>query len=53
MLSDRFCISSNGSVNVTLSPQQMVSCDGSAYGCLGGYLSNSFKYMTSVGLVTD
>jgi cathepsin B len=34
-LSDRFCIASNGSTNVVLSPQDLVSCDTTDAGCNG------------------
>ena len=35
VLSDRFCIASEGAVNVILSPQDMVSCDKADMGCNG------------------
>ncbi len=53
VLSDRFCIKSNKTINVVLSPQDMVSCDKAEFGCGGGYLSKSFAYLTSTGIVTD
>lgn len=52
-LSDRFCLASNGTVNEVLSPQFMVSCDKSNYGCNGGYLSNAWNFMKKQGLPTD
>jgi len=52
-LSDRFCVASNGSINVVLSPQDLVSCDSSDYGCDGGYLQNAWAYMTNSGVVPD
>eukprot|EP00762_Andalucia_godoyi_P002432 ANDGO_02713.mRNA.1 Cathepsin B-like cysteine proteinase 5 len=52
-LSDRFCIQSNGKVNVVLSPQWLVSCDTSSLGCQGGYLDTTWEYMESTGLPTD
>lgn len=36
MLADRFCISSEGAVDVILSPQFLVSCDFENAGCNGG-----------------
>jgi len=53
VLSDRFCIASSGKVNVILSPQDLVSCDSSDYGCNGGYLQNEWQYMVSTGVVPD
>jgi cathepsin B len=52
-LSDRFAISSNGNVNVVLSPEDMVSCDSSDYGCGGGYLENAWEYLENSGIVTE
>ena len=53
VLSDRFCIASSGSVNVVLSPQEMVSCDYFDLGCNGGMLSNSWTYLRYFGIATD
>jgi len=53
VLSDRFCIASNGSINVVLSPQYLVSCDTSDYGCDGGYLANSWQFLQETGIPTD
>lgn len=52
-LSDRFNIFSNNTVNVVLSPQDLVSCDGDNYGCDGGYPILAWQYMQSLGVVTD
>ena len=38
-LSDRFAIMSNGTTNVVLSPEDLVSCDTTNQGCNGGYLN--------------
>lgn len=51
-LSDRFCIHTDGNVNVTLSPQDMVACDFENYGCSGGYLINSVDYLESEGIAS-
>ena len=40
-------------INVRLSPQDMVSCDFSNYGCNGGYLTPSVSYLMAEGLVSD
>jgi cathepsin B len=53
VLSDRFCIASSGSVNLVLSPQYLVSCDTSDYGCDGGYLANSWQFLQQTGIPTD
>jgi len=52
-LSDRFCIASNGSTNVILSPQYLVSCDKLAFGCNGGNIYQSWLFMSNTGVVTD
>lgn len=33
MLEDRFCIHSNGNINLRLSPEDMISCDYNNGGC--------------------
>jgi cathepsin B len=53
VLSDRFCISSNNGVNVVLSPQDLVSCDGQDFGCEGGYVDKSWDYIRDTGIVSD
>jgi len=50
-LSDRFCIA--GGANVVLSPQDLVSCDSSNYGCQGGYLDLAWQYMEQTGVPSD
>jgi len=53
VLSDRFCIASEGKINVVLSPQDMVSCDYFDMGCNGGILTASWLYLRMFGIVTD
>ena len=53
VLSDRFCIASEGKVNVVLSPQDMVSCDYFDHGCNGGILTASWMYLRLFGIVSD
>jgi len=53
VLSDRFCIASKGSVDVVLSPEYLVDCDKSDYGCNGGYLDRSWNFLTKTGIPTD
>jgi cathepsin B len=50
-LSDRIAI--QGGPSVVLSPQQLVSCDTSNYGCEGGYLNLAWQYMQTTGVVAD
>lgn len=49
-LSDRFCIAGK---DLILSPQYLVSCDGSDDGCGGGRLSSAWQYMNKHGIATD
>ncbi len=53
VLSDRFCIASKGKVNNVLSPQDLVSCDTSEFGCQGGYVNKTWDFLTKQGIVTD
>lgn len=53
-LSDRFAIATNLATNVTLSPQDLVSCDTDQnQGCNGGYPLVAWQYMQSTGVVAD
>jgi cathepsin B len=53
VLSDRFAIASQGSDDAVLSPEDLVSCDGTDMGCQGGMLSNAWNYLANTGIVTD
>ncbi len=53
VVSDRFCIATNGSVNVIMSPQDLVSCDKNDFGCDGGYVDKSWDYIRDHGIVSD
>ena len=53
MLTDRFCIHSEGQINVTLSPQDMVSCNWENLGCNGGLLIPTIDYLITEGVVSD
>ncbi len=53
VLSDRFCIASEGKINIALSPQDMISCDYFDHGCNGGILTASWLYLRLFGIVTD
>lgn len=52
VLSDRVAIAS-GKPSPVLSPQDLVSCDTSDYGCRGGYLDRAWKYLVNTGIATD
>lgn len=53
VLSDRFCIASQGKTNVVLSPGDLVGCDTADGGCNGGMLNTAWEYMTYSGLALD
>ena len=53
VLSDRFCLASEGKINVTFSPQQLVDCDYTDMGCNGGFLTTPFIFYSLVGANTD
>jgi cathepsin B len=50
---DRICIAPKNPTNVNLSPQWVVSCDQTDYGCQGGYLQNAWQFMAGTGVVTN
>ena len=52
-LSENLCIAGVLGGMTSLSPQDMVSCDNTDYGCKGGELSNAWSYLTNTGIVTD
>jgi len=53
VLSDRMCIASDAKVNVVMSPQELVSCDTTDFGCQGGYVDKSWDYIRDKGIVSD
>jgi cathepsin B len=53
VLGDRFCIATNGTFNQDLSPEYIVECDSTDYGCTGGYLNNLWRFLSTIGTVTD
>ncbi len=53
VLSDRFCIATNASVKIDLSPQDLVSCDYLNDGCKGGNLDQTWFTLRWKGVVTD
>jgi cathepsin B len=52
-LSDRFAIASDGAIDVVLSPQNLVSCDTTDYGCNGGFLRNAYNFLATHGAAED
>jgi len=53
VLSDRFCIASQGKINVVLSPEDLVSCDYFDHGCNGGNPALSWVFLKYFGIVSD
>ena len=53
VLSDRFCIHSNGYYNIKLSPQDLVSCDILDRKCNGGTPILTWTYLMTQGVITD
>ena len=53
MLTDRFCIDSHKSIDVVLSPEDMVACDWYNLGCSGGNLYTAMAYLEHTGVVSD
>jgi len=51
-LSDRFCIHSNSTIHVSLSPLDLVTCDKLSDGCNGGEPSQAWRYTQLSGVVT-
>ena len=51
--SDRTCIASKGAINEVFSPETLVDCDKSDFGCNGGELNNVWRYIESDGIVSD
>jgi cathepsin B len=53
VLSDRYCIHSTGKVKVTLSPQNLLSCEELNLGCLMGSLPSwAWSFMQETGITT-
>jgi cathepsin B len=52
VLSDREAIAT-GKPSEVLSPEDMVSCDGSDMGCQGGRLSSAWSYLQNTGIVSE
>lgn len=53
VMADRACISGLTNGYVAMSPQQLVSCDKTNYGCSGGIPVLSWMYIQNKGLVSE
>lgn len=53
VLSERFCIHSNGDIKVSLSPQDILSCDPKSEGCAGGNIDTVWNNIRDMGLVEE
>ena len=54
VLSDRFCIASNGSTNIVLSPGELLACEKLNLGCTMGSLPQwAFSYIKKNGVVSN
>ena len=53
VLSDRLCQQTEGEINVTLSPQDMINCDVDNFGCAGGYLIPAIDFLITEGVATE
>jgi cathepsin B len=53
VLSDRFCIASQGKINKILSPEDLVQCDSTNHGCNGGNLEYAWIHTYLFGVVED
>ena len=49
MLSERYCLAAHLPKAETLSPQFLLDCDTENYGCGGGRIEDSVKFLTQVG----
>jgi hypothetical protein len=53
MLADRICVQTNGTINIELSPTNMVACSTDNYGCEGGYLMNAVDFLMNEGAASE
>lgn len=53
VIADRACISGQTKGHVVMSPQQLVSCDKTNYGCSGGIPVLSWMYLKNKGIVSE
>jgi len=52
-VAERLCIGKKAQKLVTLSAQELLSCDVQNQGCKGGYINNSLDYMRTKGIVNE
>ena len=53
VFADRACIESNGTITSAFSPQYLVNCQNSSFGCGGGHPLYSWRDMIKDGIVTE
>jgi cathepsin B len=53
VLSDRFCIQTNGTTNVVLSPLYLIACDKKERGCTGGFPEKAWSFLAKIGVYSD
>jgi cathepsin B len=53
VLSDRLCLHTNGSVNIVVSPLDLLACSKKNRGCAGGYPDKAWEYIAASGLYAD
>eukprot|EP00741_Cyanophora_paradoxa_P009203 tig00001484_g8913.t1 len=53
VLSDRFSIATNNSVDVVLSPEHLLACDWLNFGCHGGFYPTAWLWIKDHGLVSE
>jgi len=54
VLADRYCIKHNGSVNVSLSGQELLNCESQGNGCKGGEVGRiPFEFLKNHGITTE
>ena len=53
ILSERYCIQSNGTEKVVLSVNHILACDEKDWGCSGGYPDRAWDFLSDDGVLTD
>ncbi|KAK5974871.1 Peptidase C1 and/or Propeptide C1 domain containing protein, partial [Trichostrongylus colubriformis] len=51
-MSDRLCIATNGTIQVELSAEELLSCVSDSHGCHTGWPYHAWKYLVEQGVVT-
>lgn len=53
ILSERFCIQTQGQQKLMLSVEDIIACDFDDWGCSGGYPDKAWDFMEGMGVVTE